>query len=260
VAVGEFDGDGSLDVVVANSESANVSILLGHGDGTFQDARNFAVGRDPKSVAVGDFNGDGLPDIVVANFHSLSSNVSVLLGRGDGTFTHTSYLAGQSPDSVAVGDFDGDGWPDLAVTNFSSNDVSLLLNAADDAAFFYVYAPESVPAGQPFDLTVYALSGTGLLAHGYRGTVAFWSSDEAATLPEPYRFRPEDGGIAPFPAGVTLRTPGLQELYAFDLETFTVFGFAFVEVLGPFGGGAPGPVPDLFIAEVVAGRSEPARR
>src|SRR5262249_6459854 len=123
----------------------------------------------------------------------------------------------------------------------------------DDAAFFYLDVPASVPAGQPFDLTVYALSGDGQrLAHGYRGTVAFWSSDAQATLPAPYTFRPEDYGIASFPGGVTLRTPGTQYLAAFDLETFTVIGYAVVEVFlggspsgGSAGSGLGGGVPNL---------------
>ena len=55
-----------------------MSVLLGNGDGSFQDAVNFVAGRYPSSVAVGDFNGDGKADLAVAN--RLSSNVSVLLG------------------------------------------------------------------------------------------------------------------------------------------------------------------------------------
>src|SRR5215831_12769051 len=81
VAVGNFNGDGALDVVVANLLDNNVSVLLGNGDGSFQPARSFDVGRQPYSVAVGDFNGDGVPDLVVANV--LDNNVSVLLGSGD---------------------------------------------------------------------------------------------------------------------------------------------------------------------------------
>ena len=82
--------------------------------------------------------------------------------------------------------------------------------------------------------------------------MAFWSSDKAATLPEPYTFRPEDYGIVSFLGGVTLRTPGLQELYAFDLETFTVIGYAVVEVLGTAPGGSdPNPgAADFALAEV----------
>ncbi len=303
VAVGEFNGDDIPDLAAANAGTfqnpdTTVSVLLGNGDGSFQDARHIKAGRGPQSVAVGEFNGDGLADLAVAN--RWSPIVSVFLGNGDGTFqdagglpygavsvavgdfdgnnildlilnsgtvralrgngdgtfqtTHISYIGGSFTSSVAMGDFDGDGWADLAVANSESNDVSILLNAADDAAFFYVDAPAQVTAGQPFDLTVYALSATGLLAHGYRGTVAFFTTDEAATLPGPHSFRPEDGGIVSFPGGATLRTPAEHALVALDLETFTVFGFAFVDVLAPFGGGgAPGPVFDLFLTEALAG-------
>src|SRR5215468_2279423 len=84
VAVGDFNGDGLPDLVVANFNSNNVSVLLGNGDGSFQAARNFGAGIGPASVAVGDFNGDGLPDLAVANV--FSNDVSVLLGNGDGSF------------------------------------------------------------------------------------------------------------------------------------------------------------------------------
>ena len=116
VAVGDFNGDGVQDLAVANVNSANVSVLLGNGDGTFQVAVNFGAGGRPRSVAVADFNGDGVQDLAVAN--DGSNNVSVLLGNGDGTFQEAvNFGAGIFPVSVAVGDFNGDGRPDLAVAN-----------------------------------------------------------------------------------------------------------------------------------------------
>jgi len=107
-----------------------VSVLLGNGDGTFQDAVSFAVGDGPYSVAVGDFDGDAVPDLVTAN--EWSHDVSVLLGNGDGTFqAAASFVAGDRPYSVAVGDFDGDAFPDLVTANRGSHDVSVLLNLRD---------------------------------------------------------------------------------------------------------------------------------
>src|SRR5439155_12280870 len=124
VAVGDFNGDGKQDLAVANEYSANVSVLLGKGDGTFQMAVNYyVVGKYPQFVTVGDVNGDGKLDLIVVNNGGASSqgNVSVLLGRGDGTFqTAVNYAAGAGPSSVAIGDFDGDGKPDLAVANYGS--------------------------------------------------------------------------------------------------------------------------------------------
>src|SRR6266849_2032019 len=70
VAVGDFNRDGLPDLAVANAFSANVSVLLGYGDGSFQGARSFGVESGPNSVAVGDFDGDGVPDLAVANYFS----------------------------------------------------------------------------------------------------------------------------------------------------------------------------------------------
>jgi hypothetical protein len=162
VAVGDFNGDGTLDLAVANYLSNTVSVLLGNGDGTFQAARNYAAGSGPDSVAVGDFNGDGLPDLVVA-----SGTVRVLLGNGDGTFqtTPVSYVAGGLPISVAVGDFNGDGSPDLAVANYSSNDVSILLNdniwPAGPRRPGRGRSPQTTPAAAPDGFTAAALSPMG---------------------------------------------------------------------------------------------------
>src|SRR5262249_2022880 len=75
VAVGDFNGDGKLDLAVVNSGSDNVSIHLGTGTGSFGAATNFAVGTIPQSVAVGDFNGDGQLDLAVAT--AGSNNVSI---------------------------------------------------------------------------------------------------------------------------------------------------------------------------------------
>src|SRR6266478_1058354 len=116
VAIGDFNGDGVLDLVVANEGSNNVSVLLGNGLGAFQAAQNFAAGTNPQSVAVGDFNGDGKLELAVAN--DGSGDVSVLLGNGDGTFqTAVAFATGTNPQSVAVGDFNGDSKLDLAVAN-----------------------------------------------------------------------------------------------------------------------------------------------
>src|SRR5205814_10347926 len=131
VTVGDFDGDGKPDLATANENSANASVLLTNGDGTFQAAVNYAAGTNPFSVAAGDFNSDGKSDLAVV---TVGNSVNLLLGKGDGTFQMpVSYAAGLFPDSIAVGDFNGDGKPDVATTNangndISSNTVSVLLN------------------------------------------------------------------------------------------------------------------------------------
>ena len=91
----------------------------------------------PASVSPGrrGANADSRPDLAVANAglpNSGPSNVSVLLGRGDGSFGGpTNFPAGQAPSSVAIGDFNNDSRPDLAVANHDSNNVSVLLGRGD---------------------------------------------------------------------------------------------------------------------------------
>jgi hypothetical protein len=79
---GDFDGDGNPDLVVANYNSNNISVLVGDGNGGFGKAKNFAVGDEPTGVISGDFDGDGKPDLAVANYKA--DNVSVLLNTTDG--------------------------------------------------------------------------------------------------------------------------------------------------------------------------------
>ena len=125
VAVGDFNGDGNLDLAVADWGDF-ASVFLGDGTGNFTLSWSSFVGYCPQSVAVGDFNGDGNLDLAVAN--ECSGSVSILLGDGTGNFTLASSPAvGSYPYSVAVGDFNGDGHLDLAVANEQSNTVSILL-------------------------------------------------------------------------------------------------------------------------------------
>jgi uncharacterized repeat protein (TIGR01451 family) len=126
IAVGDFNGDGKLDIAVANTDSGTVSILLGNGDGTFQAAMNFSTGNHPATVAIGDFNGDGKLDLALfqPGANGLAGNVSVLLGNGDGTFQGPKTLALDAGASVmGVADFNLDKKSDLAVLDNSHVDI-----------------------------------------------------------------------------------------------------------------------------------------
>ncbi|MEA5616700.1 FG-GAP-like repeat-containing protein, partial [Cronbergia sp. UHCC 0137] len=127
IVAGDFNGDGKLDLVAANSSENNVSVLLGDGTGNFNPAINFNVGSSPLSVTLGDFNGDGNLDLATAN--SDNDNVSILLGDGTGNFNNTTnFNAGRNPYSIAAGDFNGDGNLDLVTANSdTSNNTSVLL-------------------------------------------------------------------------------------------------------------------------------------
>jgi hypothetical protein len=130
VSTGDFNGDHKLDLLVTYSSAScgYVSIFLGNGDGTFQQTPiNTSPSYNPAATGIGDFNRDGRLDVAVAEQFGTISQVEILLGKGDGTFsTGTAYSVGSNPLSVAVADFRGGGKLDLAVaTLYGGTDVLL---------------------------------------------------------------------------------------------------------------------------------------
>jgi hypothetical protein len=160
LATADLNGDGRLDLVVVDYGEGKVSILLGNGDGTFQDHVDYATdGGTPSTVVVRDFNGDGIFDLAVRN--QGSNTISVLLGNGDGTFqSAVSFPTGRYTSRVAVGDFNGDGTLDLVTTNSRDNTVSILLGNGDGTFQGHVdYATGSAP----LSLAVGDFNGDGML-------------------------------------------------------------------------------------------------
>ena len=160
ISVGDFNGDGNLDLAVANSGGNTVTVLLGKGDGTFAaKSETPATGTNPSSVAVADFNGDGKPDIAVANLGS--NNVTILLGNGDETFTASSArpATGTGPLAIAVADFNGDGKLDLATANCDSGTVTIMLVKGNGT---FTATSISLPAGNtPASIAVDDFNGVG---------------------------------------------------------------------------------------------------
>ncbi len=152
VAVGDFNGDGMLDLAIVQASRNSVAILLGKVDGTLAPATYYETGSQPVAVAGGDFNGDGRQDLVIANqncgsasYCGTKGSISILLGNGDGTFQqHTEFAPGTQPGSIAVGDLNGDGKLDLALSNGALNSVLLFLGNGDGT--FQAPVPYSIPA------------------------------------------------------------------------------------------------------------------
>ncbi len=105
------------------------------------------------------------------------------------------------------------------------------LGSPPPVAYYYVY-PDSgtVTAGVPFDIYVFALDAQFNVIPDCTGAIAFYATDPLATTPVYYQFQLTDQGIAYFPGGVTLRTPGVQALYVFDWPGVQVFGYAAFDV------------------------------
>ena len=116
LTTGDFNGDGKLDLAVANFGSNTISILLGRGDGTFGPKTDFGTPQSPAFITIGDFNRDSKLDLAFTNF--MDNSFTVQLGKGDGTFpTATHTPGGINPVGIAVADFNGDGFLDVATSS-----------------------------------------------------------------------------------------------------------------------------------------------
>jgi len=132
----DVTGDNILDIIVPNYYSADVSVLIGNGDGTFAPQRRFDATFQANSVASGDFNGDGKKDLAVLNRVAHSATVAVLAGRDDGTFAPPTLvpipqLTLGDAYPIRVGDLNGDHKDDLVVFGLNDTKLQVLLGNGD---------------------------------------------------------------------------------------------------------------------------------
>ncbi|MBA3915342.1 MAG: VCBS repeat-containing protein [Acidobacteriales bacterium] len=220
IGVADFNRDGKLDLVTANDDvAANaVSILLGNGDGTFQPATGHAAAPGSLHVVVADFNQDGYPDIATSTSRYGQDAVTVLLGRGDGTFSPGPTLAHES-EGLAAGDVNGDGKPDL-LTNFGKTLHVFLGNGDGTFQKRLAYSTEGIVHG----ITLGDCNGDGKLdvvttAH-YTGTVSVLLGNGDGTF---QRFTAYGTGNYPQPITISdLDGDGRQDLIVGDASEVSV--------------------------------------
>jgi hypothetical protein len=191
VAIGDYNGDGILDLAVGDSASQNVAILLGNGNGTFGTATKVATGANVFSLAAADFNGDGATDLAIAGQSKtgITQNlVTLLTNANNGTVSFStpalypigSQATAQS-QSIVAWDFNNDGATDLAVANGLSSDVSVLLNTV--GTNMALTPPVTNPSyGAPVQLPVTispSVTGTGTLT----GTITFENGSTVIASP-----------------------------------------------------------------------------
>jgi len=112
VTSGDVDGKDGPDLIVVNSGSSTVSVLLNQGDGNFLLEADFSTGIDPRVAALADFDRDGDLDVVSGN--AKSKDLILHLGNGRGRFDEGGrFRIGGNPHSIGTEDFDGDGLLDI---------------------------------------------------------------------------------------------------------------------------------------------------
>jgi Bacterial Ig-like domain (group 3)/FG-GAP-like repeat len=177
LAVADFNGDGAADIAVSNESDSTVSVLLGNGDGTFNQAPGSPIPNinyNPGQIVAADFNSDGIADLAVANFTpvfpSTVGNVVVLLGNGDGTFNpapESPISVGVDPLALVAADFNQDGNTDLAVDNYGlitqyqTQTLTLLLG--DGKGNFSPAGPPTQLGDSPNDMVPADFNGDGTI-------------------------------------------------------------------------------------------------
>jgi hypothetical protein len=169
IATGDLTGTGTTDLVVANADSASVTVLLqtAPGSGKYQAATSYSVGGLPNDVQLADVNGDGKLDVIVAD--NASSGRIVVLPQDPASPGHfLAAIALATPNAasgVAVGDINGDGKADIAAgtSDTSGNNGAVIVFYQDPATPGSFLAPATVAAGaQPITVKIADMNGDGL--------------------------------------------------------------------------------------------------
>jgi hypothetical protein len=148
--------------MTTNNTNLGTAMLGSYNSGlSFLNSSSPSASQENNVVAAADFNGDGILDLAVSNAYAGAGALTILLGKGDGTFTATvGETVGSYPDSIAVGDFNSDGIPDLAVTSVDQNNVTILLGNGNGT--FSSNAPNlNIVGGTPQSVAVGDFNGDG---------------------------------------------------------------------------------------------------
>jgi len=192
----DFDGDGIVDLCVANIRDNSVTVLLGNGDGTFRSIF-IPVGNGPRGITVLDADGDG--DIDIVNTNSGNDNLCILLNHGDGTFAAPVFFdaGGFGEWALDAADFDHDGILDLAVG--LQNDQQVVIQHGVGDGTFVAGTPRGCE-GQVWQLNTGDVNGDGhtdvVVVNGTSNNAAILPGDAAGRLGRATIYLPDAFALA----------------------------------------------------------------
>ena len=140
VGVLDANGDGLLDLAVANSGLASISILLAVAEGGYAEPVELPTGNGPQSLLVADLNKDSRMDVITADRDA--NALTLFVNESDGLFAVGAAIpTGVHPRTVLARDFDNDGWLDLAVSNAGASSIGIHMGAGAGALDAVVFTP-----------------------------------------------------------------------------------------------------------------------
>jgi hypothetical protein len=207
VSAGDLDGDGWLDLVVANNNSSTLSVFrntsTGEGSISYAAKLDYTTGTPPQSVLIGDLDGDGKPDLAVGITDAVAVFRNTSTGSGNISYAaKVDYSTGSgfSTTAVSISDLNGDGKLDVAAVTFGTNKLSVFRNTSTGSGSISYAAKADYSTGtNPQSVAIGDMGGDGkadlVVANYNSASVSVFRNTITPPLPTITSFTPKSGPV-----------------------------------------------------------------